>query len=146
MKKYYILDRINGLHLIKTGSYSLNGGTLFKTKGLKDDYVNKNGIIIDDTYVTFSTFDYSYDVPFKDYFKKKYKINVNTKIKVIKDDNNKLEFERIPIYVNLNWKERLCLDLKFKRLLIQKKEFWMWVINVIVAIGAIVAGFLVAFC
>ena len=88
MKKYYILERSNNrLFLNETGFYSLSGGTLFKTKGLKDDYVNKNGIIIDDTYVTFSTFDYSYDVSFKDYFKKKYKINVNTKIKVIKDDN-----------------------------------------------------------
>jgi|AntAceMinimDraft_17_1070374.scaffolds.fasta_scaffold85726_2 hypothetical protein len=146
MKKYYILERSNNrLFLNETGFYSLSGGALFKTKGLKDDYVNKNGIIIDDTYVTFSTFDYSYDVSFKDYFKKKYKINVNTKIKVIKDDNNKLELERIPIYVNLNWKERLCLDLKFKRLLIQKKEFWMWLINIIVAIGAILAGLMVAF-
>lgn len=147
MKKYYILERSNNrLFLNETGFYNLSGGTLLKTKGLKEDYVNEHEIIIDDNYVTFSSFDYSYDIPFKEYFNKIGTNKINTKIKVVKDDDNELEFEKIPIYVNLNWKERLCLDLKFKRLLVQKNDFWMWVINVIVAIGATIAGFMIAFC
>ena len=145
-KKYYILDRSdNNLHMEKTGYYNLNKGTLFKTKGFKDDYSTKNKlkIIYNPEYVTRSTFDYSFNTPFASYFENDSKIN--TKILIVKNECVSREFEKQPIYVYLNWNERMWLDLRFKRLLVQKRDFWMWVTNVIVAIGATVAGILVAF-
>lgn len=144
-KEYYILDRNSGLHLTPTGYFKLlNGVVLFKTKGF-DEYSNEHGLITNPDYVTRSTFKYTYCFPYKYYFNEKTKYKVNTKIRILKNDDIDLRFDPIPIYVYLNWYERKKLDCRFKNLLIQKKDFWMWLTNVIVALGATIAGFLVVF-
>jgi len=144
-KIYFVLERDNGLHLTKTGYYKIENGALFKTKGF-EEYHNESGLIIRDDYANWTAFSYEFNVPSKYYFAKKYNIKVNTKIRIIKDDSVSLVYDKVPIYVNLNCKERFCLSYKFNNLLVQKKEFWMWVINVVVALGATIAGFMVVFC
>gem|GEM_PF-3885407 len=144
-KMYFVLERDNGLHLTKTGYYKIENGVLFKTNGF-EKYYNESGLIIRDDYVNWTAFSYELNVPYKSYFDQKYNIKVNTKIQIIKDDSLSLVFDKVPIYVYLNWRERLCLSYRFNKLLVQKKDFWMWVTNIVVALGATIAGFMVVFC
>lgn len=144
MKEYYILDRNGGLHLTPTGYFKLLKGVIFRTKGF-DSYSNEQGIITEPDYVTWTTFKYTYNFPYRGFFKDKYNIEMNTKIQIMNDDDINLILDIKPIFVYLNWNERMRLDCRFKNLLIQKKDFWMWLTNVIVALGATIAGFLVVF-
>ena len=144
-KKYYVIDRSEGVYLTEKGYFKIYGGILFKTNGF-DKYANEHGIIVKPNLVTYKQFEYDFNVPFKNYFIKKYEIKVNTRLRIIIYDNESTQYEKIPIYVFLNWKERLSLSYRFNRLLIQNSNFWMWVINVVVALGATIAGLLVVFC
>lgn len=144
-RNYYEIDRNNGIHLEKKGNFKLLKGILFKTNGF-DLYANENGIIVRPDLVKYAQFQYDFNVPFKDYFQKKYQIKVNTRLRVIISDDESIVFEKTPIFVFLNWWERIKLSYRFNRLIIQRSNFWMWIINVVVALGATIAGFLVVFC
>ncbi len=51
----------------------------------------------------------------------------------------------LKVYSRLRFKQRMMLSKWFNNWLIMEKEFWMWLTNVIVATGATIAGFMVAF-
>lgn len=144
-KKYFILEMNDGLHLNEKGYFRIINGVLFKSNGF-EEYANDKGIIVRPDLVAWKRFDYDYYVPFKRYFKEKYKIKVNTRLRIILKDSDFIKYDDTPVYVFLNWKEKLLLSHMNKKLLVQKANFWMWLINVIVAIGAAIVGFLVVFC
>ena len=145
MNKYYKLEENDGIYLTEKGYFKISDGIVFITKGF-DEYANKKGLIVRPDLVEWKRFDFDYNVPFKKYFKEKYKIEVNTRLRIIINDSERIEYEKTPLYVFLNWKEKLFLSYKNKKMLVQKANFWMWVINVIVALGATIAGFMVVFC
>lgn len=145
LKKYYKIDRDDGINLTEIGYFNLIKGVLFKTNGF-DEYANEKGIIINPAHVCTTTFKYTFNLPYKGYIKHNYGVKLNTRIQIIKDDSVTLVIDKTPIYVYLNWRERFFLSRRFNNLLVQKKDFLMWFTNVVVALGATIAGFLVVFC
>ena len=45
-------------------------------------------------------------------------------------------------YLHLQWYEKLLLKMLHKNTIVQKKEFWMWLINIFVAFLAIIFSYL----
>lgn len=147
-KKYFALEeKDNCIYLNEKGYWKIHkGGVFFKTNGF-EKYANENGIIFRPNLVSYSLFKYDHFLPFKQYFISNHKINVNTRVMIVKEKGNRDGV--IPaneeVFIYLTWVEKLRLAYCFRKMLVQKSNFWMWVINVVVALGATIAGFLIVF-
>jgi hypothetical protein len=104
------------------------------------------GLIVKDhnTHGTFYNeylFEYSYNIPFnkKVTLKGKKEKQLNTKI-TYKGLVNNSPFEQI-CYTSLNGYQRIINSYNFRRLWIQQSNSIMWIINLLVAILAILATF-----
>jgi hypothetical protein len=97
-----------------------------------------NGFVFNDNYKSSYPYNYSFDIPIDDVVTlvdgcRKGKIN--TKISYQKS-NISLDY-----YTHLSWQQRWTVNKWFGNLWLQKNSNIMWIINVLVAIGAIIASF-----
>ena len=118
-----------------SGKAKFEGKATLKNKRIKLDNAPKINIKnINDLFLTNSRYHYEFNFTLEKLFKER--LNTQIKYNSIKNDNP--DINPIISYARLNWFKRIQIKWQFNNCWIQDQNNIMWIINIIVAIIAII--------